>query len=422
MLVLTHARDILAEIIFNQLPFTEAIKKIFKQSNVDFASQSLVRSLTSCELHHHLLLSHLVETNFPSLDKEDKLLLQTALGNNIFIKRITIEEVEKFIKDFLISKSISSLDIENFMATTKTGSRLISPSIKDGTSAYLSLKYNSPEWLVLMWQKHFGFPTTLKILSSNGRPVLQACRVNTLRTTTESVLEQDGNFSRGPIEGSVIYHGTEPLKSRPLYSSNLVFQQRMGVTDIINKFNFDTIMGEILVVEARPNALYLELPVVTKDRVKVNVATSSVERKQDISKAIANFEFKNINVFESTPKLLISHVSHSQDFIMALPACTKFDLIRSLPDFFIHFNQSEIDQLVKDQKEMLDECAPFVSEGGVLGYGLNTMNKKESSMVIEDFLKRHPEFFLVLEKQYFPFEDHNSALYIAAMRKRTTPK
>jgi 16S rRNA C967 or C1407 C5-methylase (RsmB/RsmF family) len=63
-----------------------------------------------------------------------------------------------------------------------------------------------------------------------------------------------------------------------------------------------------------------------------------------------------------------------------------------------------------------------VAEGGLFAYGVNTMNKKEGQHLIASFLEEHQDFTLVYEKQYFPFDELNTALYMAIMRKKITDK
>jgi hypothetical protein len=45
------------------------------------------------------------------------------------------------------------------------------------------------------------------------------------------------------------------------------------------------------------------------------------------------------------------------------------------------------------------------------------MNQKEGKLLIEEFLLQQPQFKLIQEFQYFPFDKFNTALYVAAMRK-----
>ena len=414
---LTLVSQVLSQIIDQNLHFSDALKNVVQQSPIP-VSQGLIRSLTSCELHHHRLLEHVVNRFVPNLSKEDRLYIQAAIGNNVFVRRLPLQDVVIDLQTFLTNRQISKPITDNLLALASPGKSLIDPQVKENSIPYISIKFNTPEWLVLMWVKHFGFALTLKILATNNKPVLQACRVNTLRTTTEKLLASYPELAETPVEDTVIYQSKEPLKNHPAYAQNLIFQQRLAITDIMKQFSFDNVKGEMLLVETRPQALYLELPIYTEQKIRINVVTNSIERKLAMQKSIQSFQLKNIVLYESEPKGLVTYLSKKQDVVLVVPQCSKFDLIRSLPDFFIHFRQENLDTLIASQKEALFESSQFVEEGGLLFYGVNTLNHKEGKILIEEFLESNPHFKLIQEFQYYPFDKHNTALYVAAMRKQ----
>lgn len=408
--------NVLTKIIDQNLNFSDALKAAVQEASAT-ASQGLIRSLTSCELHHHRLLDHVVNRFANQLSSKDKLIVQAAIGNNVFVKRLPYDQVMAFLHQFLLEKEIPKTSIEEMLSLAAPGKNLIDPQVKENSIHYLGIKYNTPEWLVLMWIKHFGLTITLKILSTNNKPVLQACRVNTLKTTTQKLIKQFPDLGETPVEDTVIYQGKEPLKNHPAYIQNLIFQQRLAVTDIVKQFSFDNVKGEMLLVETRPQALYLELPIYTEQKIRINIVTNAIERKLAMQKSLHAFQFTNLALYESEPKGLITYLSKKQDVVMVIPQCSKFDLIRSLPDFFIHFKQEDLDELISAQKEALFEASQFVEERGLLFYAVNTMNQKEGKLLIEEFLLNQPQFKLIQEFQYFPFDKFNTALYVAAMRK-----
>lgn len=417
MIEYTLVSQILHKIIQDKVPFSDALKSELANAPKSL-SQGLIRSLTSCELHHHRLLVHVCERFTSELTQADRFVVQTAIGNNVFVKRIPHEETILFLKHFLKEKKISEDRIEMITNLAVPGKNLIDPSIKENSVPYLGIKFNTPDWLVQMWIKHFGFTLTLKILSTNNKPVLQACRVNTLKISTEKLTQRHPELIATPVEDTVIYEAKEPLKNHPAYVNNLIFQQRLAVTDIVKQFSFDNVKGEMLLVETRPQALYLELPIYTEQQIKINIVTNSVERKLAMQKSLQAFQLQNISLYEAEPKALITHLSKQQDVVMVVPQCSKFDLIRSLPDFFFQFQQEELDELIYNQQSAIHEASQFVEEGGLLFYGVNTLNHKEGKYLIADFLLAHPAFKLIQEFQYFPFDKLNTALYVAAMRKQ----
>ena len=83
----------------------------------------------------------------------------------------------------------------------------------------------------------------------------------------------------------------------------------------------------------------------------------------------------------------------------------------------LHFDPQNLDKYIAKQKEVLKDLSTFVNDGGILIYMVDTLNKKESLSVVSSFLLNNPEFELIDERQIFPFEDEDVALYYAVMKK-----
>jgi 16S rRNA C967 or C1407 C5-methylase (RsmB/RsmF family) len=419
MIEVQLTQSTLLKILYEGQSFTDSLSHTLQSVDLSGPQLAIVRSLTSCTLHHYRVLHHHVERFFPSLTIEQKLTVMIVIGNTIFIKRIHEQTIFTYLTNFLLHLQIDKTAIETFIEASKAGQPLINPAIKVNSPNYLELKYNTPLWVIKMWIKHFGFSTTLKILIANSKPVVQACRVNTFKTTVQDVLHQSNGFLAGPIQNTVLYEGKSPLKKQAAFTDHLIFTQRFAITDVMNQINFENVHGQVLLVETRPQALYLEIPMVTNGRLTLNVATNSIERKRAMQKALVEFSIPNVHIIESPPHQLIAHISQQQDMVLVVPQCSKFDLIRSLPDFFVHFHQDDLDALIREQMETLIASSAFVEAGGLLFYGVNTLNQKEGSWLINEFIKANPGFQLVFEKQFFPHEKWNTALYVAALRKRT---
>ena len=58
-----------------------------------------------------------------------------------------------------------------------------------------------------------------------------------------------------------------------------------------------------------------------------------------------------------------------------------------------------------------------IASNGILVYSTCTLNKKENSGQIKNFLKEHPEFTCIEERTVFPFEEHYDGFYIAKLTK-----
>ena len=55
---------------------------------------------------------------------------------------------------------------------------------------------------------------------------------------------------------------------------------------------------------------------------------------------------------------------------------------------------------------------------GQIIYIVDTLNKKESVDVVSTFLKEHSNFELIEEKQCFPFDKYDTAMYYAVLKAK----
>jgi 16S rRNA C967 or C1407 C5-methylase (RsmB/RsmF family) len=66
---------------------------------------------------------------------------------------------------------------------------------------------------------------------------------------------------------------------------------------------------------------------------------------------------------------------------------------------------------------MLEGCSKYVAENGTLIYVIFTISRKEGHQTIAEFIEHHAEFKLVSETQCFPYEDLDTAMFYAVLKK-----
>ena len=128
---------------------------------------------------------------------------------------------------------------------------------------------------------------------------------------------------------------------------------------------------------------------------------------------------KNVNLFEANDlSMMKAAITTKQDLIVLMPKSSSFELIRQTPDYLLHFKQSSFDELIAKQKEALEEFSKFAHEDAKIVYIVDTLNKKETTGVINDFLNKHPEYVLKESEQYFPFGEEDGLFYYAILERK----
>ncbi|MFA7110211.1 MAG: hypothetical protein WC160_01665 [Bacilli bacterium] len=415
MKALEIVKNVLNQILYQDVEFQHALRQAFKDHPEDKEHSSLVSAIVGCELRHHHLFQRIVSDLGNDYTDEQKCLLYASLANNLFLKRIEHDEMIDYVRQAFNEEQM--IIIDKLLAFQDSPRELIPESIPVESYEYLSLRFNTPEWLVKMWQKHFGRGVTYKLMKKNNKPQLQSCRVNTLATSTKEVLDDNPEFREAPLADMVIYQGKAPIRKNTFFQSFDVFLLKMGHKELMDKVCLNNVT-EAFLYSAEDNSVIREFFLKYQKTIGLNLGVPNVDERLDISKIIRYNQLTNVNFFGAEPTAMKAAISRPQDLVIVHPRSSDFDLIRAYPDYLLHFKRESIDELVAKQKETLENCATFVGDDGILVYLVSTINRKEGHSLIMDFLDRHRDFTLLEEKQRFPFDPLDTALFYAIMKRK----
>ena len=85
----------------------------------------------------------------------------------------------------------------------------------------------------------------------------------------------------------------------------------------------------------------------------------------------------------------------SADLVILDPPCTSTGTFGKTPGAKWRLTKRSMLGMAKIQGEMIEQCAEYTKKGGFLVYSTCSITVEENEMVIENFLKRHPEYKLV---------------------------
>jgi len=84
----------------------------------------------------------------------------------------------------------------------------------------------------------------------------------------------------------------------------------------------------------------------------------------------------------------------SADLVILDPPCTSTGVFNKVPSAKWRLLKRSVLGMAKIQWEMLNQCAEHVKDGGFLVYSTCSITLEENEMLIERFIKLHPEFTL----------------------------
>ncbi len=405
------SKKILLKLVEEDAPFALVLRNACKKYNVEPQAKSNITALLGCELRHHYIFDNLIFRFFEVVEFEKTIFLRFALANHLFLKRFS----EKDLLD-LVYAELDSENVKKLFEFVDSTDAIIPSELDKASPEFLSLRYNTPAWVIRMWQKQYGKGAIFKTLKVNYRPSVPSLRVNEYKVNIDDFLGKHPDFSVAPIDNMIIYQGRGNVKGLPEYQSNEIFYMKMATKMVLDSLELDLLKG-IAIYSEVANNIYLDLYARFSSDVRADIIINHGASYFETKKMIATLPEHHFFIYESPYTGLLTCLSHNVHTFICMPKSTALDLLRSTPDYFLRVKQDQLDEIIKGELASLEECAKFVEVGGELVYMIPTLNRKESNNVIANFLVKHKEYKLVEERQFFPFEVYDSCLYYARLAK-----
>ena len=389
------AHSILLQILDTDISFSLAMRNAFKNEKNKMVNRHDVSSLVGCALRHHLVFKQRSTSFFSELDNNQYAYVALAAANKLFVKA---EEEKKLNKELANLSGLDNLD--EFISSLEI-EKLIPEEIEHGSLDYLSLRYNTPLWLVKMWNKHYGDNLTYRLLKSNVKP----------SPVFYQAIEQydfSKDFEPSKIEGVYKYIGKTPIKNEKLFPCVPAMKYAFDKVDV------DPLRG-IAIYSEISSYILNELLLRTNKFVKADYLAGSQSSLFEAKRLVKDLDMQKVSVYECQASSALTAISQPVHTFFVLPNNTNFALLRSKPEYFLRIKQEELDFLIVHEMECLDECSKLVEEGGQLVYMVPTLSNKEGHGIVDKFLKSHANYKLVDEKQFFPCNSLESAFYFAIL-------
>lgn len=411
MNIFETSKTVLLKLVNEDVPFTIALKNTFKKNNSDAVEKSNVAALVGCELRHHYIFDNLINRFFEGVEFEKTIYLRFTLANGLFLKRFPEKE--------LVSLAEQDLDKEKIYALysfVKSTNEIIPNELDKSSPEFLSLRYNTPAWIIRMWQKQYGKGLVFKTLKVNYRQSVPSIRVNENKIDIDEFLAKHPDFSKAPVDNMIIYQGRGSPKKLHEFDNGSLYFMKMATKVILDSLDLDVLKGIAIYTEV-PNNIYLDLLTRFKEEAKADLVINNTNCYYETKRNLEKLGKHRMFIYEAEYTSLLTCLSKKVHTMICMPKSSTFDLFRSTPDYFLRINQDGLDELIANESACLAECSKYVEDGGELVYMVPTLSRKESNNVIAKFLVENKDFELIEERQFFPFEVYDSCLYSARLKK-----
>ncbi len=408
------ARDILNRIINENTPFSLALKQAFKKNEVSREDKANISAMVGCVLRHYLVLSNVISKQYPALDSVGVIALMIAFSNALFIKKLDQEDCNKEAQQYLKEEDVKVQDfIEPYLAEKK----LVPENIEVGSFEFLSYRYNTPVDIIKMWSKQFGHIAVSKALKANSKPAPVVLRIDNKKIEDEDFFNKYPEFERiEGVNGMALFKGEGKFKNHEVSEKALATPYALAFKEMLDEGDVDLLRGLAIYTEY-PNDLLIDLLSRKENISGVEFIAGNLATASNARNFLNKNQVRGVNVYEAQASAIITCLSKPVHTFVVMPDSSRFNLLQLLPDYFLRFDFNKLDELIANQKLALKEAAEQVEEDGYLLYLVDTLSKKESINIINDFLANNENFTLVRDKLYFPYKKYGGSYYFAALKK-----
>jgi 16S rRNA (cytosine967-C5)-methyltransferase len=344
------------------------------------------------------------------------------------------EHIAKLCRAILGWKTLREVEpVLGFLLT-----RQLEPILKAASDEErIALQTFHPTWFVKYCFNLLGRSEATAFLEGNVNPPPACVRVNTLKASEAKILEKLAaeNVKLEKIEplkhASKVLGAKQPLRETASFREGLFYIQDKASCFAAEVADPKAEMT-VLDVCAAPGAKTTYLAQLMQNRGVICSVDYSTRRMQ-----VWKSEVARMGVKIAAPVIADACASLplavDADVVVLDPPCTSTGVFAKQPSAKWRLTPRSIDKMAEIQWQMINSCAERVKAGGFLTYSTCSITVEENEMIIERFLKQHPEFaleaitpklgvpgFRGLDKcqRLYPHLHESNGFFIAKLRKQ----
>jgi 16S rRNA (cytosine967-C5)-methyltransferase len=255
-----------------------------------------------------------------------------------------------------------------------------------------------PAWFVKYCFRLFGRKEAITMLETNIQPPPTYVRLNTLRAGENAILQKLSEEGIRVEKVEQLKYAYSVLAAKKPLTCTVGFQE--GLFYIQDKASCFAAEGAnpkpgmiVLDVCAAPGAKTTYLAQLMQNRGAIYSLDYS-KRRMNVWKnevALMGVEIAVPTIADGSSPLPLTI---DADMAVLDPPCTSTGSFGKLPSAKWRLTKRSVEKMAQIQWQMINSCAEHVKPGGTLIYSTCSITVEENEIIIERFLKWHPEFSL----------------------------
>jgi len=305
------------------------------------------------------------------------------------------ENIARLARSILGWKSLQKVErVLGLLATQKPASILNDVSDEERTG----LLTFHPTWFVRYNFKLLGRKEAIAMLEANMQTSPTYVRLNTLKADENEILERLVKDVMKVEKVEKLKHSYTVVSARHPLTRTASFREGLFyIQDKASCFAAEAADPKpgttLLDVCAAPGAKTTYLAQLMQNKGIIYSIDYSRRRMAVWKKEVARMDVKiAIPLIGDACNPL--PLKMKADIVILDPPCTSTGAFRKLPSAKWRITRRSVDKMAEIQWEMINKSAENVKLGGTLIYSTCSITVEENEMIVERFLKWHPEFSL----------------------------
>lgn len=286
---------------------------------------------------------------------------------------------------------------------------------------YLSIKYSYEPWIIEEWLTQYDKAFVEELLKAGNVTPDLVLRVNTLKTSRDILkkkMQHNGyTVKEGHLCPQALHIKGNKILNTKAYEHGLFSVQDESSMMVVNIL--DPKPGDFVIdVCSAPGGKALAMAEKMDNMGKI-LAWDVYRRKLNIVDKEA--KRLGITIIETNPwdgTNLNSDLIMKADKVLVDAPCSGLGVIRRKPEIKYKELTTELQDLPRKQKAIIAASSQYVKPGGMLVYSTCTIMPEENQNVINDFLKRNPNFEQVEMIQLLPNINDTDGFFICKMVRK----
>lgn len=288
-----------------------------------------------------------------------------------------------------------------------------------------AIEYGLPVPLYTLWAHQYGEETAFKLAQSTTRKPTLTLRVNTLKCTPQTLMEE---IECESAPTTLAPSGIRLLENMPVSYFAPLEDGLCFVQDEASQYAVSIAGAKpgMTVIDACacPGGKSFGFALDMHNQGKILSLDLHTNKLSLIERGAKRLGIDIIETHAHDSIHLCGEWVSSADLVLCDVPCSGFGIIAKKPDIR-HKDLSSIARLPEIQASILNTCAQYVKPGGTLLYTTCTLNRAENEEIAERFLQEHQELFTPAPfdqgrwyKTLFPFESDTDGFFIAKFQKK----